>query len=373
MLQNLFLQLLSTVVVILRLFVSRIRFQYVGRLFHLIFGPGTVPKGLPYVPPFEVVSPRCHRMLAMNPGVHTLHGTNIYICGSGKVRAIVDTGEIITAPKVVAKILDEVLPAIGCEQIRCVLLTHGHYDHVGGVTVLLQELERRGMQRPSVHKRRITESGNGCGGFETGAFPAVDFDCQHLHEGEEIVLEGATLTVLYCPGHTDDSVAFVLKEDFAVLSGDSVLGCGSSVFDDLHAYMESLRRIRLHFLCQNTDENEGVDGVEKSNSDTRLPPLHSVYPGHGPVVRERALAHVDAYISNRESREEQLLVEMQKKGACWVSSLELVRVVYGDTLPLALWIPAQGNLLLYLKKLQHTQVVQRAPILDLWRLSQTTA
>ena len=372
---SLCLRVLSAVVVFLRSVARRIHFQSLGHfqdLFRWLSGPGTVPKGLPHVAAFEVVSPRCYRILGMNPGVTTLHGTNIYLVGTGKYRAIVDMGEKSAAPAVVSKLLDEVLPAVGCEQISCVLLTHGHYDHVGGVSELLLELAARGMQRPSVHKRRITENDDGSGIVEIGSFPAVDFECRHLHDGEEISIQGATLKTVYCPGHTDDSVVFVLKEDFALLSGDSVLGCGSSVFDDLHAYMQSLHRIRLHFLCQKSADtiDEGSQGWSKP-PDSHLPPLHSVYPGHGPVVRERALAHVDAYISNRESREEQLLIALKKVGvASWISSLELVRVVYGDELPLPVWIPAQGNLLLHLKKLQQAQVVQCLPLLDLWRIKE---
>ena len=122
--------------------------------------------------------------------------------------------------------------------------------------------------------------------------------------------QSATLRCLYSPGHTDDSVCFALAEDCALLSGDSVLGCGTSVFDNLHTYLQSLHAIRLLMLCQ--PSHTVVVQHEHKDGDNKVPVpvpvvLHTVYPGHGPVVRARSLQHIDAYIENRQSREKQLV------------------------------------------------------------------
>jgi endoribonuclease LACTB2 len=325
-----------------------------------------IPKGLPPLSAFEVVSDRCCRILGMNPGVHTLHGTNLYLIGLGKERVLVDTGEVGPAADVVKKILDEVLPSTGTTRISRILLTHGHYDHQGGVCEFLNEVKRRKVTPPLVYKRRIVRGGNGSG-VEIGKYPAKGFDCEHLRNGEDIIIdEGTTLRCVYTPGHTDDSVCFILKEDFALLSGDSVLGCGTSVFDDLNDYMRSLRLIRQHFLCQESSTKKAKkDDDEEEN---KLPPLCVVYPGHGPVVSQQALAHIDGYITNRDNRERQLLEALQCSTG-WVSSLELVPVVYGSSLPFPVWLSAQGNLLSHLDKLHKGHRVDRIPMLDLWRIS----
>ncbi len=68
----------------------------------------------------------------------------------------------------------------------------------------------------------------------------------HLRDGEVIDAAGLRISVLATPGHTADSVSFVL--DDAVLTADTVLGRGTTVIDDedgsLADYLESLRRLR---------------------------------------------------------------------------------------------------------------------------------
>ena len=208
-------------------------FHALGRL----LADGKCPRGLPFVQPSERVSERCYRVLGLNPGSHTLQGTNTYLVGSGESKMLVDTGEDITASKYVALLLDTVFPNTGTKRLSHVLLTHGHGDHVGGVPLLLRELQRRGMlPLPRVLKRHVPG----------GDFPAKSFAAEHIVDGARFQAEGATLQAAYTEGHTDDHVSFVLLEDAALLSGDCVLGCGTTVFDDLFDYMRSLERYRHH-------------------------------------------------------------------------------------------------------------------------------
>ena len=90
------------------------------------------------------------------------------------------------------------------------------------------------------------------------------------------------------PGHTSDSLSFVVPQDRAVLTGDTVLGRGTTVVahpdGQLGAYLSSLQR--LHALC-------GEQGIT------------TVWPGHGPVIDD-ALGALDFYLAHRQQRLEQV-------------------------------------------------------------------
>ena len=89
----------------------------------------------------------------------------------------------------------------------------------------------------------------------------------------------------------------------ALFTGDCVLGCGTTVFDDLFDYMQSLSALQA--LLEHHTTTAAADVV--------------IYPGHGPVVAD-GLAKVEEYIQHRTGRENQLLEVMRDEGMKNVSS-----------------------------------------------------
>jgi glyoxylase-like metal-dependent hydrolase (beta-lactamase superfamily II) len=94
-----------------------------------------------------------------------------------------------------------------------------------------------------------------------------------IRDGQIFQVEGATLTAVATPGHTSDHTSFYSKEESALFSGDCILGQGSTVFESLKDYMESLQRLKT------------------------LAPK-KIYPGHGPVV-ENGTEKIEEYILHR--------------------------------------------------------------------------
>lgn len=216
-------------------------------------------------------------LLCDNPGIMTLDGTNTWVLrgrGSDEM-VVVDPGPDDDAHL-------ERIAALGT--IPLVLISHKHDDHTGGIDKLV------GMTGAVV---RSVGSGflRGLGG--------------PLTDGEVIDAAGLRITVMATPGHTADSLSFVV--DDAVLTADTVLGRGTTVIDNedgsLRDYLESLRR--LQGLGQRT-----------------------VLPGHGPDLAD--LAAVTAmYLAHREERLDQVRGALKVLGE-EASARQVVEHVYTD-------------------------------------------
>lgn len=281
---------------------------------HWIGSKRTTPKGLPELAPFEVHSPRVARLVACNPGRLTLHGTNCYIVGKAKSRAMIDTGE--GRPEFDVALLSAL--ATLDATISTIFVTHRHHDHIGGV-------ERMRKLFPDVRVRKFPES---------------------LRDEERIwVDDETTLRVLFTPGHCDDHCCFVLEQEAAIFSGDNVLGFGSTWFEDLVTYMVSLGTML---------EVAKRDGVK------------TLYPGHGPPSADHAVEIIASTAEHRHKREKQILDMLAH--APDFTSLQLVRRMYSASLPIALLPAAQSNVLSHLHKLRAQGTVARLGI-DRWGLN----
>lgn len=259
--------------------------------------------------------------------------------------------------------LDEVFPATQTHTLSQVLLTHGHDDHQGGIQELFAQLTQRGMlPLPTLHK---FQSPTGCLSIKN--FSSV---VQDIRDGDTFSTEGASLQAHYAPGHTDDHVCFILKENHALLSGDCILGCGTAVFEDLHSYMTSLRRLRQIMI-------RGYPWVSLSDQkeEVTLLPITSILPGHGPVLSSAVLEKVEEYLAHRDEREHQIVQYLQQSSAAgssavhgWRSSWQIMEAIYPSSLPAIIKVSAQHNVHHHLSKLAvDGAVVSKWP--DLWRMA----
>jgi ribonuclease/clavin/mitogillin len=261
---------------------------------------------LKQLPSIAVLSPRITRILGCNPGKFTLQGTNTYLIGSGHSRILLDTGD--GRPEY-AKILSDYLNLVGIE-ISTILISHWHYDHVGGVPSILEQIKNS----PKVYKMPAADE------------VEEDFSMLPIHDGQVFKVEGATLTCHHTPGHADDHLVFWLQEENALFSADNVLGEGTTVFSDLRTYIDSLRKmLRV--------------GGNKS---------YRIYPGHGGVVYNGE-AKLKEYISHRQERENQILglLETSPKPL----SVREIAVDMYDSIPEDMLIHAERGIRLHLEKL----------------------
>lgn len=214
---------------------------------------------------------RVIRVLAPNPDVYTLEGTNTWVVGEPP-SFVIDPGPDLPEH------LAEVARAAG--SVAAVLVTHDHPDHAPGAAAFAA------MTNAPVHAFRLE-----------GA--------QRLRDGHVLRAGATEITAVHTPGHTGDHLAFWSAADRALFTGDAVLGRGTSFIDppegDLTKYLRSLERMR--------------------DLDAR-----TIYPGHGPVVLD-AKGKLAEYLTHRAEREEQVLAAMAD-GPSTISAM--VERIYAD-------------------------------------------
>jgi glyoxylase-like metal-dependent hydrolase (beta-lactamase superfamily II) len=241
-------------------------------------------------------------VLAPNPDIMTLDGTNTWVLREpGSERSVV----VDPGPQIAAH-LDAVAAAAG--DVRQVLLTHGHLDH--------SEAARSFAERMGCGVRALD--------------PQHRLGDEGLADGDVVAVDGLEVRVVATPGHTSDSLSFVLPQERAVLTGDTVLGRGTTVVAHpdgrLGAYLDSLHR--LHALAEAQE-------------------VAAVWPGHGPVI-EDALGVLDFYLAHRTERLEQVRAALRRVdegddpgvGDADDVPRRVVEIVYADVDPV-LWGAAE--------------------------------
>lgn len=216
-------------------------------------------------------------LLCDNPGHMTLDGTNTWLLrGPGSDEfVVVDPG-----PDDDAHITR--LAAAG--RIPLVLISHRHGDHTEGID------------------RLVAASGATVRSVGSGFLRGLGGP---LSDGEVIEAAGVRITVMATPGHTSDSLSFIL--DDAVLTADTVLGRGTTVIDgedgNLSDYLESLRRL------------QGLGSL-------------TVLPGHGPELHDVS-AVAAMYLAHREERLGQVREALRTLGED-ATARHVVEHVYAD-------------------------------------------
>jgi glyoxylase-like metal-dependent hydrolase (beta-lactamase superfamily II) len=210
------------------------------------------------------VTTAAHCVLAPNPGPMTLDGTNTWVLSApGAARAVVvDPGPDDPGH------LDAVSAAVEARGARVgvVLLTHGHLDHSEGARTFAERA--RVSVRALDSARRLGDEG--------------------LGEGDVVELDGLVVEVVATPGHSADSLSFVLPQTGGLLTGDTVLGRGTTVVAHpdgrLADYLGSLAR-----LAELADSRGLAD----------------LLPGHGPAL-PRPVEVIRFYLRHRAERLEQV-------------------------------------------------------------------
>jgi len=235
-------------------------------------------------------------VLAPNPSPMTLDGTNTWVIAEpgSPTAAVVDPGP--DDEEHLRRVLD--VASAGNRRVTQILLTHGHLDHSEGAA-------------------RFAE----LTGAPVGALdPALRLGSEGFGAGAVLDAGGCELRVVATPGHTADSLSLLLTADGGLLTGDTVLGRGTTVIagdGSLGDYLRTLDELR------SLAEDAG---------------LRVLLPGHGPLLGDPA-GVLDYYIAHRRERLDQVRAALAAGAR---TPAEVVAIVYADV-DKALWPAAEQS------------------------------
>ncbi len=268
----------------------------------------TLPAGIPAAGIDGSGSERARCVLAPNPSLMTLDGTNTWLIaepGSATV-VVVDPGPDDEGH---AQRIISVAGERG-QRVSDIVLTHRHLDH-------------------SAAAPRLAEL---TGAPVRAIDPAHRLGSEGLGAGDVVGSGGCELRVMLTPGHTSDSLCLELPADGVVLTGDTVLGRGTAVIADdgsLGDYLSSLRQLRT--LAGETS-------------------LTALLPGHGPLLADPA-GVLDFYLSHRAERLDEVRAALAAGDR---TPGEIVRRVYA-AVDEALWPFAESSVRAQLGYLRQQQ------------------
>jgi len=203
--------------------------------------------------------------------IHVIPGreydSNIYLI-VGKVPTIIDTGTGFHTREVTDSIKEIISPT----QIQQILLTHEHFDHVGGVHDLV--LLTKGNAKIYAHQESVHKLSEGKSTFAEmigGKMPKIHVDVS-LSDGMQLMLGDLSFTVFSTPGHSIGSFCVYGEKNQVLFSGDTIFANGGFGRYDF----------------------PGGDFQALLSSITRLATLNvtALYPGHGPIVQHHGKEHI---------------------------------------------------------------------------------
>jgi glyoxylase-like metal-dependent hydrolase (beta-lactamase superfamily II) len=262
-------------------------------------------------------------ILAPNPSMMTGPGTNTIVVGGAP------NGSVIIDPAVEdSEYLDTVVyEGVQRGPIRCILITHGHGDHMGGAVALRERLK---VPIYAFSQEGVTEA-----------------DAE-VTDGDSFPVGDDTLIAIHTPGHRFDHLCYMLEKHRVLFGGDLVAGVGTVVIippeGDMQQYLDSLKQLQeLH--------------------------IKEIVPAHGPVIKDPQ-AKLAEYIAHRLDRERQVLdaLEALPPGS---TIPDLVQYIYTDVDPRLHPIAAR-TVEAHLLKLEQEGLVERTEN-NGWALVEPTA
>jgi glyoxylase-like metal-dependent hydrolase (beta-lactamase superfamily II) len=146
-----------------------------------------------------------------------MNQTNCYIVGCEKTQqgAVIDPGG--EGKRIVREI-----ERIGLD-IRYVLITHAHFDHIGGIAKVVEATGAKLAIHPNEQPLLEADGGASLWGLKVEPSPPPDIE---LSDGQVLTVGELTFEVLFTPGHSPGGVTFYEADEGVAFDGDLLFANG---------------------------------------------------------------------------------------------------------------------------------------------------
>ena len=194
-----------------------------------------------------------------------LFDSNKYLI-EGDRPILVDTGTGFKVEQAIAEIKD----LLDGRELQLIVLTHRHFDHVGGAKAIADAFSAEVMMAP--RDSQVVRDGDSEATLGTDFGGKIEpIDVTDLAEGHILSTGLHDMEVIYSPGHSAGSIVLYDKTNRALISGDTVFVGGIGRYDTPSASMQEL-----------------VSSLRKLSKLE----IDALYPGHGPAVDSRGGEHI---------------------------------------------------------------------------------
>ena len=196
-----------------------------------------------------------------------LFDSNMFLIMGSERTALIDTGTGFAVDATIRSLKKE----LAGRKLDIVILTHRHYDHVGGLKGIMKEFSPQLYAGPDdAEPLRRGDSESTLGTKFGGSIDVMDVI--DLREGDKLDLGGHVLSPIYTPGHTIGSICVLDEVSGSLFSGDTVFvdGVGNTT------HPTGSEKMLIDSLIK-------LKGIE----------FDGLYPGHGPVVTKDGHRFVD--------------------------------------------------------------------------------